>query len=76
MKEFKGNSTTWQKWKSKTNFLFDGSIYNKILSSQAHVESNKKRNKFVYSQLSAATVNGTAHHFVKKFAESKDEYAA
>ena len=76
MKEFNGNLVMWQKWKSKTECAFDGSGYKKVLSSQAYAESNKKRNKLVYSQLSATTVNGTAHYLLKKFTKSKDRYAA
>ena len=33
-------------------------------------------NKIVYSQLSVATVDGTAHHIVMNYAESKNEYQA
>ena len=76
VKEFDGNLVMWQKWKSKTECAFDGSGYEKNLSSLPYAESNKKRNNIVYSQFSAATVDGTAHHLVKKLSESKDGYAA
>ena len=37
---------------------------------------NSKMNKIVYSQLSVATVDGTAHHIVMNHAESKNGYQA
>ena len=61
----------WQRWKNRTICALDGSGYEQILSEPMFAQRNSNMNKIVYSQLSVATVDGTAHHIVMNHAESK-----
>ena len=76
VKEFSGDFNEWQKWKSRTECAFDGSGYEQILADKDYAIKHKKMNKIVYSQLSAATVDGNAHHLVKAHEDIKDGHAA
>ena len=70
--EFLGRMEDWQRWKSRTTCAFDGSGYERILTDPVYAVLNPRANKIVYSQLSVATVSGTAHHLVKQFETSKN----
>ena len=72
---FTGDYGDWSKWKSRTECAFDGSGYEKVLNKEAYAVANPRLNKVVYSQLSVATVDGNAHHLVKKHKKTKDGYA-
>ena len=69
---FSGGYEEWNVWKSRTEYAFNGSGYEKILSSKKYSEENQDKNKIVYSQLSVATVDGTAYHLVRNHDDSKD----
>ena len=72
VKDFSGNFSEWPKWKSWTECAFDGSGYELILSDAEYAARHERMNKIVYSQLSAATVDGNAHHLVKAYEDEKD----
>ena len=76
VRDFSGNFSEWPKWKSRTECAFDGSGYEKILSDSDFAARHARMNKIVYSQLSAATVDGNAHHLVKAHDDEKDGNAA
>ena len=76
IKEFPGHYEQWPKWKSRTECAFDGSGYEKVLTSKHFAAKYEKMNRVVYSQLAVATVDGTAHHLVKQFEHIKDGNAA
>ena len=76
VKEFTGDFNEWNKWKSRTECAFEGSGYELILSSRTYANENIRMNKIVYSQLSAATVDGNAHHLIKAHDTTKDGHAA
>ena len=76
VKDFTGNFSEWQKWKSRTECAFNGSGFGKILNDEEFAEENERMNSIVYSQLAAATVDGNAHHLVKEYEDGQDGYAA
>ena len=69
---FSGDYGDWARWKSRTECAFDGSGYEKVLSDEEYAVDNPRLNKIVYSQLSVATVDGNAHHLVKKHERTKN----
>ena len=76
IKDFTGHPDDWQKWKSRTICAFSGSGYEQILDSEEFSEDNTRYNKVVYSQLAAATVDGTAYHLIQEFEATRDGHAA
>ena len=76
VKDFSGDFGEWPKWKSRTKCAFAGSGYEKILSDPEYAVKHQQKNKIVFSQLSAATVDGNAHHLVKQHEEENDGWAA
>ena len=73
---FSGTNEEWRKWKNKTACAFEGSGYDRILGDRAFANNHPKMNKIVYSQLAAATIDGTAHHIVAQMSDTKDGHAA
>ena len=73
---FGGGYDDWNVWKSRTECAFNGSGYEKVLTESEYSEKNSCKNKIVYSQLSVATVDGTAYHLVRNFDDTKDGHAA
>ena len=73
---FSGTNEEWHKWKNKTACAFEGSRYDRILGDRAFANNHPKMNKIVYSQLAAATIDGTAHHIVAQMSDTKDGHAA
>jgi hypothetical protein len=47
-----------------------------VLLDKDFAMDHPKMNAIVYSQLAVATVDGTAHHSIKQFEETKDGAAA
>jgi hypothetical protein len=76
IKDFTGGHDEWQKWKSRTECAFSGSGYERVLEEAIYAERHPRLNKVVYSQLSAATVDGTAYHLVQEFEATKNGHAA
>ena len=76
IKDFSGNHDEWQKWKSRTECAFSGSGYERILDDINYAQKYPRLNKIVYSQLAAATVDGTAYHLVQQVEISKDGHQA
>jgi hypothetical protein len=76
VKEFTGHFDSWQKWKARTECAFDGSGYSLILTDSEYSERHMQMNRVVFAQLYVATVDGTAHHLVKKHEGQKDGNAA
>ena len=74
--EFSGSSSEWPKWRNRTECALDGSGYEDVLENRAYASKNQEYNRVVYGQLSVATVDGTAHHLVKKYSKTKDGHAA
>jgi hypothetical protein len=74
--EFNGDFEQWPKWKSRTECAFNGSGYNKVLTSMEFAKANPKMNTIVYSQLTVATVDGNAHHLVKQHEDERDGHKA
>ena len=74
--DFSGNHEDWQNWKSRTECAFSGSGYERVLEEEVFSERNPKLSKVVYSQLAAATVDGSSYHLVRKFEKKKDGYGA
>ena len=74
--DFGGGNEEWRKWKSKTSCAFEGSSYDKILIDKHYSETHPKMNKIVYSQLAAATIDGTANHLVTKYSDTCDGHSA
>jgi hypothetical protein len=72
IKDFSGVHEDWQKWKSWTEYAFNGSGYKLVIGSSAYAASHSQKNMIVYSQLAAATVDGQAYHLVQKYEESKN----
>ena len=64
---FSGSYNEWIVWKLRAECTFNGSGFDKILSSKDYDESNQKKSQIVYSQLSCVLVDGTAYHIVRKF---------
>ena len=60
--EFLGGNNEWQKWKTRTMCAFKGSGSKEILEDEDYADAHPRMNRIVYSQLSVATVVGTAHH--------------
>eukprot|EP00957_Ditylum_brightwellii_P184042 14019135-Ditylum_brightwellii.AAC.1 len=60
--DFSGKVEDWQKWKNCTQCAFDGSGFEKVLSNQEHTDRMRNQNRKVFSQLSVATLGGTAYH--------------
>ena len=73
--EFLGGNNEWQKWKTRTMCAFEGSGYEEILEDEEYAEAHPRMNRIVYSQLSVATVVGTAHHLISQFEDEKDGHA-
>ena len=73
---FNGYNDEWRKWKNKTACTFKGSSYDKILYDEDFAKTHPRMNKIVYSQLAAATIDGTANHLVTKHADTKNGHAA
>ena len=73
---FSGTNEEWRKWKNKTACAFEGSGYDKVLTDRSFANKHPKMNKIVYSQLAAATIDGTAHHIVAQLDDDKDGHAA
>ena len=73
---FNGDLNQWPKWKSRTQCAFDGSGFEKVLSDGTYAERHPHMNKVVFSQLSVATVDGNAHHLIKKHEENRDGHRA
>jgi hypothetical protein len=76
IKDFAGGHDDWQKWKSRTECAFSGSGYERVLEDAEYARNHERLNKVVYSQLAAATVDGTAYHLVQQFETNKDGHAA
>lgn len=76
VKDFTGMHEDWQKWKNRTNCAFSGSGYAKILTDEEYATKHKRLNNVVYSQLAAATVDGTAYHLVTKYETTMDGHKA
>ena len=76
VKDFTGNPDKWQKWKSRTLCAFSGSGYEQILESEKYAQEHPRYNKVVFSQLSAATVDGTAYHLIQEFETTRDGHLA
>ena len=76
IKDFTGHPDDWQKWKSRTICAFSGSGYEQVLDSEDFSEDNTRYNKVVYSQLAAATVDGTAYHLIQEFEATRDGHSA
>ena len=74
--EFTGSSSDWPKWRNRTECALDGSGYEDVLEDCAYASKNQEYNRVVYGQLSVATVDGTAHHLVKRYSKTKDGHAA
>ena len=54
----------------------EGSGYDTILADRTFANTHPKMNKIVYSQLAAATNDGTAHHLIAQLGDTKDGHAA
>ena len=76
VKDFSGDFGEWPKWKSRTKCAFAGSGYEKVLTDPRYAVEHPQMNKVVYSQLSAATVDGNAHHLVKQHDDVDDGWGA
>ena len=76
VKDFSGDFSEWPKWKSRTKCAFSGSGYEWILTDPRYAVEHPRMNKIVFSQLSAATVDGNAHHLVKQHEDDDDGWAA
>jgi hypothetical protein len=76
IKEFGGDSDDWNKWKSRTECALSGSGYEQVLEDEDFARENPDLNKVVYSQLLAATVDGTAYHLVQAAERNKDGHQA
>ena len=74
--DFSGGNEEWRKWKSKTACALEGSGYDKILTNEIFAMSHPKMNKIVYSQLAAATIDGTANHLVTQYNDSSNGHGA
>jgi hypothetical protein len=62
IKDFSGGHEDWAKWKSRTQCVFSGSGYERVLEDEVDAAMNERLNEVVYSQLAAATVEGVAYH--------------
>ena len=76
IKEFSGAPEDWQKWKSRTECALRGTGYENILSDSIYAFRHPRMNMVVYSQISAATVDGIAYHLVRRFEPTTDGNAA
>jgi hypothetical protein len=76
IKDFSGAHEDWQKWKSRTECAFQGSGYELILGSSSYTDNHPRMNAIVYSQLSAATVDGVAYHLIQRYEHTKNGNAA
>lgn len=76
IKDFGGAYDDWPKWKSRTECAFNGTGYEKILEDSEYASTHSRMNKVVFSQLSASTVDGTAHHLVAAVEDTKDGHEA
>ena len=66
----------WQRWKSRTEYAFDGLGYQWVLKDAKYPSQNTQINWVVYSKLAVATIGGTAHHLIKKDEDDKNGYGA
>jgi hypothetical protein len=76
IKDFGCAHDDWAKWKSRTECVFSGSGYKRVLEDSGCATLNIHLKKVVYLQLASATVNGVAYHLVQKFETTKDGHAA
>ena len=76
IKEFSGVFEDWPKMKSRTVCTFSGSGCLKVMDDERYAQSNEEMNSVVYSQLTAATIDGVAHHLIAEYEEAKDGHAA
>ena len=70
--DFSGGNEEWRKWKSKMTCALEGSGYDKILSKETFAMLHPKMNNIVYSQLAAATIDGTANHLVTQYNDASN----
>ena len=63
-------------WRKRTECALNGRGYERILSDSVFSAKNKRKISIVHSQLSISTINGSAHHLVRKFETEKDGYSA
>ena len=71
-----GEMNEWQKWKSRTEYAFNGSGYKRVFIYATWAAWNTHMNQVVYSQLTVVTILGTAHHLIKKDENNKNGYGA
>ena len=74
--EFSGDMDEWTRWKSRTICALTGSGYEKVLDNPLYAQRHPAKNKIVYAQLHAATVDGTASHVASAHRETNNGYAA
>jgi hypothetical protein len=73
---FQGSQDEFPMWKSRTQCAFEGVGYERILNDRTYAIQNPKMNKIVYSQLTVATVDGSAYHLILQHDAGKDGNAA
>ena len=69
---FSGDPAHWPKWKASTIVKFVATGYERVLTSRQYALKNKSKNKIIYAILSNATIDGHAHHRIKKHEATQD----
>ena len=62
-----GEMDGWQEWKYRTEFTFNGSGYEWVLTDATYSGQNTQMNRVVYYKLLVATVGLTAAYNMVKF---------
>ena len=76
IKEFDGSSDRWTKWKHQTEYTLTSTGYGEILSDSGYALDHGDQNAMVFGQLSAACIDGTAHHLVFKHEDDRNGHGA
>ena len=63
--KFLGKMDEWKGWKLRTEYAFDGSVCDIVVTIAIYYRQNIQMDRLVYSQLAVATIEGTVHHLVK-----------
>ena len=72
-----GEMDGWQEWKYRTEFTFNGSGYEWVLTDATYSGQNTQMNRVVYYKLLVATVVGTAaYNMVKQHEDYNNGYVA
>ena len=64
--EFMEEMNEWQRWKSRTECAFNGSLYERVLTDAIYDHHNTHTSWVVYSNMAVETTGGTAHHLIKQ----------